>query len=146
MPEEKKTKLSHAIIIQLISDARKAREFAYAPYSGFQVGAALMTKDGKVFSGCNVEISNFSTTICAERTALVKAVSEGYQEFVAIAVIADRPMPTSPCGQCRQALNQFGPDMEVIMATTQNDEIEVMSLSDLLPRSFRMNLPCQEKK
>jgi cytidine deaminase len=145
MPEEQKLKISTAVITQLIGEARKAREFAYAPYSGFQVGAALMTKEGKVFCGCNVEISNFSATICAERTAVVKAVSEGYQDFIAIAVIADRPMPTSPCGQCRQALNQFSPDMEVIMATTQSDEIEVMSLSDLLPRSFRMNLPCQEK-
>jgi cytidine deaminase len=144
MSEEHKTKLSAAVITQLISDARKARGFAYAPYSGFQVGAALLTKDGKVFSGCNVEVSNFSATICAERTAVVKAVSEGYQEFVAIAVIADRPVPVSPCGQCRQTLNQFGADMEVIMATTQSDEIEVMKLSDLLPRASRLKLPCEE--
>jgi cytidine deaminase len=144
MSEEHKTKLSAAVITQLISDARKARGFAYAPYSGFQVGAALLTKDGKVFSGCNVEVSNFSATICAERTAVVKAVSEGYQEFVAIAVIADRPVPVSPCGQCRQTLNQFGADMEVIMATMQSDEIEVMKLSDLLPRASRLKLPCEE--
>jgi cytidine deaminase len=144
MSEEHKTKLSAAVITQLISDARKARGFAYAPYSGFQVGAALLTKDGKVFSGCNVEVSNFSATICAERTAVVKAVSEGYQEFVTIAVIADRPVPVSPCGQCRQTLNQFGADMEVIMATTQSDEIEVMKLSDLLPRASRLKLPCEE--
>jgi cytidine deaminase len=103
-----------------------------------------MAKDGQVFCGCNVEVSNFSATICAERTAVVKAVSEGYQEFVAVAVIADRPVPVSPCGQCRQTLNQFSPDMEVIMATTQNNEIEVMKLSDLLPRASRLKLPCQE--
>ena len=137
-PEEQKINLSKQQIALLIGDARKAREFAYAPYSLFLIGAALMTNDGHIFSGCNVEISNFSATICAERTALVKAVSEGYQEFLAIAVIADRPLPTSPCGQCRQALSQFGLDMDVIMATTQSDEIEVMKLSDLLPRSFRM--------
>jgi cytidine deaminase len=144
MPEEQKTNLSTTVINQLIEEARKAREFAYAPYSGFQVGAALMAKDGKVFCGCNVEVSNFSATICAERTAVVKAVSEGYQEFVAVAVIADRPVPVSPCGQCRQTLYQFGPDMDVIMATTQGDEIEVMKLSDLLPRASRLKLPCQE--
>jgi cytidine deaminase len=97
-----------------------------------------MTNDGHIFSGCNVENSNFSATICAERTALVKAVSEGFQEFLAIAVIADRPLPTSPCGQCRQALSQFGLDIDVIMATTQNDEIEVMKLSELLPKSYRL--------
>ena len=144
MSEEQKTNLSTPVINQLIEEARKAREFAYAPYSGFQVGAALMAKDGKIFRGCNVEVSNFSATICAERTAVVKAVSEGYQEFVAVAVIADRPVPVSPCGQCRQTLNQFSPDMEVIMATTQSDEIEVMNLSDLLPRASRLKLPCQE--
>jgi len=143
-PADQKKSLDKQIISLLIEEARKAREFAYAPYSHFLVGAALMTTNGQIFRGCNVEISNFSATICAERTALVKAVSEGYQEFSAIAVIADRPIPTSPCGQCRQALNQFGPEMDVIMATTQSDEIEVMKLSDLLPRSSRMKLPCQE--
>jgi cytidine deaminase len=143
-PEDKKIPLDKHKILFLIEEARKAREFAYAPYSRFLVGAALMTTNGQIFRGCNVEISNFSATICAERTALVKAVSEGFQSFMAIAVIADRPMPTSPCGQCRQALSQFGLEMEVIMATTQSEEIEVMKLSELLPRSFLMKLPCQE--
>ena len=138
MPEEQKINLSKQQIESLIGDARKARKFAYAPYSHFLVGAALMTADGHIFSGCNVENSNFSATICAERTALVKAVSEGYQDFIAIAVIADRPLPTSPCGQCRQALSQFGLDIDVIMATTQSDEIEVMKLSELLPKSYRL--------
>jgi cytidine deaminase len=143
-PEDKKIPLDKHKTLFLIEEARKAREFAYAPYSRFLVGAALMTTNGQIFRGCNVEISNFSATICAERTALVKAVSEGFQSFMAIAVIADRPMPTSPCGQCRQALSQFGLEMEVIMATTQSEEIEVMKLSELLPRSFLMKLPCQE--
>jgi len=137
-PADQKKSLDKQKISLLIEEARKAREFAYAPYSHFFVGAALMTNDGHIFSGCNVENSNFSATICAERTALVKAVSEGFQEFLAIAVIADRPLPTSPCGQCRQALSQFGLDIDVIMATTQNDEIEVMKLSELLPKSYRL--------
>jgi len=143
-PKDKKTTLDQQTISFLIEEARKAREFAYAPYSRFLVGAALMTTDRHIFRGCNVEISNFSATICAERTAVVKAVSEGYQDFIAVAVIADRPMPTSPCGQCRQTLNQFSPEMEVIMATTQSGEVEVMKLSDLLPRASHLKLPCQE--
>jgi cytidine deaminase len=144
MTNSQKTSLSEELIQHLIEEARKAREKAYAPYSRFQVGAALLAKDGTIFTGCNVEVSNFSATVCAERTAVVKAVSQGYQEFSAVAVIADRPVPVSPCGQCRQTLNQFGPDMDVIMATTHSDEIEIMKLADLLPRASNMKLPCQE--
>lgn len=138
MVNEIKSKLSAKTIRELIEEARKAREFAYAPYSGVQVGAALLAKDGRIFSGCNVEVSNYSATVCAERTAVVKAVSEGVQEFSAVAVIANREVPCSPCGQCRQTLNQFAPEMEVIMATTQSDEVEVMSVAELLPRSFKL--------
>lgn len=138
MLNEFRSQLSPEMVQKLIGEARKARKFAYAPYSGVQVGAALLAKDGTIFTGCNVEVSNFSATVCAERTAVVKAVSTGVQEFMAMAVIADRPVPVSPCGQCRQTLNQFAPEMEVIMATTQSDEIEIMKLSDLLPRAFRL--------
>jgi len=144
MANELKSKLRPEMVHTLIAAARRAREFAYAPYSRFQVGAALLAKDGSIFTGCNVEVSNFSATVCAERTAVVKAVSQGVKEFTAIAVIADRPIPCSPCGQCRQTLNQFAPEMEVIMATTQSDEIEVMKLSDLLPRASNLKLPCEE--
>jgi cytidine deaminase len=144
MPSEFKSKLSPEMLQKLIAEARKARQFAYAPYSHVQVGAALLAKDGTIFTGCNVEVSNFSATVCAERTAVVKAVSQGVQEFTAVAVIADRPVPVSPCGQCRQTLNQFGPEMEVIMATTQSDEVEIMSVSELLPRAFKLKPPSQE--
>jgi cytidine deaminase len=123
-------------IKNLVDTAKRAREFAFAPYSKNFVGAALLTSDGHIFSGCNVENSNFSATICAERTAIVKAVSEGYRKFRAIAIIADRPVPTSPCGQCRQALSQFGMDVDVIMATMRNDQVEIMNLSELLPKVF----------
>ena len=138
MSTEFKSKLSAETVRKLIEKARKAREFAYAPYSGVQVGAALLAKDGKIFTGCNVEVSNYSATVCAERTAVVKAVSQGVTEFIAVAVIADREAPCSPCGQCRQTLNQFAPEMEVIMATTQSDEVEIMSISELLPRAFKL--------
>jgi len=131
--------LDEEIVKTLVEEARKAREFAFAPYSHNLVGAALLTADGKIYSGCNVENSNFSATVCAERTALVKAVSEGYRKFRAIAIIADRPVPTSPCGQCRQALAQFGLDVIVIMANIRSNEIDIMSLSELLPRVFIVN-------
>ena len=144
MSTEFKSKLSAETVRKLIEEARKAREFAYTPYSGVKVGAALLAKDGTIFTGCNVEVSNYSATVCAERTAVVKAVSQGVTEFSAVAVIADRESPCSPCGQCRQTLNQFAPEMEVIMATTQSDEIEIMKLSDLLPRAFKLKLPSQE--
>lgn len=128
--------LSNELITQLVDMAKKAREYAYAPYSNNLVGAALLTADGHIFTGCNVENSNFSATICAERTALVKAVSEGHRKFRAIAIIADRPVPTSPCGQCRQALSQFGMEVDVIMANLRSNQIDVMNLSELLPRVF----------
>ena len=119
---------------ELLKMAKKARENAYAPYSNFKVGAALMTKDGKVFTGANVENASYGLSMCAERVALFKAVSEGYREFEAIAVIADTDGPVSPCGACRQVLSEFG-DMDVIMANMKGD-VKVMKLSELLPESF----------
>jgi cytidine deaminase len=128
--------LDPEVMQKLIEAARKAREFAYSPYSNILVGAALLTSDGKIFTGCNVENSNYSATICAERTAVVKAVSEGYRDFQAIAIIADRPVPTSPCGVCRQVLSQFNREMPVIMATVRNDLVDIMTVSELLPKVF----------
>lgn len=91
----------------LIAAAKKYRENAYAPYSKFKVGAAVLTKKGNVYGGCNIENSSFPITNCAERTAIFKAVSEGEQEFAAIALIADTPGPCSPCGACRQVMVEF---------------------------------------
>jgi cytidine deaminase len=133
--------LDPEMIRELVETAKKTREFAYAPYSNILVGAALLTEDGLIFSGCNVENSNYAGTICAERTAVVKAVSEGYRNFRAIAIIADRPVPTSPCGFCRQVLGQFGMDIDVIMATTQSEAFEIMKMSDLLPKVFISKTP-----
>lgn len=126
----------------LIRAAFAAREAAYAPYSHFKVGAALLAQDGRVFTGCNIESAAFSPTQCAERTALGKAVSEGARAFAAIAVVGarddgpDDALVTSPCGVCRQMLYEFGGDaLLVIMAKSETDWRE-MTLGALLPLGF----------
>ena len=126
----------------LIRAAFAAREYAYTPYSNFKVGAALLAKNGSVYTGCNIECASFTPTNCAERTALFKAVSEGVHEFAAVAVVGakdgapDDALVTSPCGVCRQMLYEFGgPDLRVIMATSENDWRE-MTLGELLPLGF----------
>jgi cytidine deaminase len=118
----------------LIKKAIEAKEKAYVPYSGFRVGAALLTKDGKIYTGCNIECSSYSPTICAERTAISKAVSEGDREIVAIAVTGDSEW-TYPCGVCRQVIREFGKDILVIVAKSE-DEYREYKLRDLLPHSF----------
>ena len=108
---------------------------AYAPYSRFKVGAAIEATDGTVYTGCNIEDAAYSTTCCAERVALFKAVSEGRKKFRSIAVIAAGRTPCSPCGTCRQALVEFMRDMEVVMANTRG-AVKISSLKKLLPDSF----------
>ncbi len=127
---------------ELIEKALEARKLSYSPYSGFSVGAALLCDDGSVFTGCNIENSAFSPTICAERTAFFKAVSEGKKSFVKIAVVggnSDIEIPEnycSPCGVCRQVMKEFcSSDFEIIMAKNV-DDYRIMTLSDLLPESF----------
>ncbi len=125
----------------LIRQALAAREKAVAPYSRFAVGAALLAKNGTVYTGCNVENAAFTPTSCAERTALFKAVSEGVTEFTDIAIVGARigevnTLITAPCGVCRQALFEFtGPELNVIMAKTP-DDFEEMTLGALLPLGF----------
>lgn len=119
----------------LVDAARQVRERAFAPYSGFLVGAAVLSKDGRVFTGCNVEISSYSHTCCAERVAVFKAVSEGARELVACAVVTDVSPPVSPCGACRQVLHDFGPDMVVVLANLNGERREV-ALRTLLPDAF----------
>ena len=118
----------------LLALARGAMERAYAPYSKFPVGACLLSKDGRVFQGCNVENASFGLTNCAERTALFKAVSEGAREFLAIAIAARDAAPW-PCGACRQVLNEFAPDIPVLV-TWGGDQRASAPLSQLLPHSF----------
>ncbi|MDI3547709.1 MAG: cytidine deaminase [Halanaerobiales bacterium] len=120
---------------ELIKKAKEARKKAYTPYSHFPVGAALLTKEGKVFTGANIENASFSLTNCAERTAIFKAVSEGYRQFEALAVVADSERPISPCGACRQVINEFAEDMPVIMTNLKGDVLELKS-SELLPGAF----------
>ena len=126
---------------QLIRAAFAARRFAYTPYSHFKVGAALLARNGQVFTGCNIESASYSPTNCAERTALFKAVSEGVTEFSAIAIVGSREgevnrIVTSPCGVCRQALFEFGgPELTVIMARSEEDYLET-TLGKLLPYGF----------
>ncbi len=118
----------------LIAEARAARAQAYAPYSKFQVGAALLTKSGRVFTGCNVENLSFGLTICAERAAVCAAVAAGEKEFVAAAVIADSREPVTPCGACRQVLAEFCDDMEICSVNLEDCRFTAR-LSELLPRS-----------
>ena len=119
----------------LIKLATEARENAYAPYSRFKVGAALLALNGRVFTGCNVENATYGLTVCAERVALWKAVSEGEREFVAVAVVADGERPPSPCGACRQLLWEFCDDIEVITANLRGGR-QSYHLSELLPYPF----------
>lgn len=127
---------------ELISKALEARKFSYSPYSGGSVGAALLCDDGSVYAGCNIENSSFSPTICAERTAIFKAVSEGKKNFLKIAVVgadSENETPVNycpPCGVCRQVMREFcGNDFEIIIAKSC-DDYKVKKLSELLPESF----------
>lgn len=119
----------------LISAASKAREHAHAPYSHFRVGAAVRAQSGRVFTGCNVENSTFGLTLCAERVAVFKAISEGERGFDAIAVVADTERLTPPCGACRQILWEFCRDAEVILANLSGQSV-VRRMSELLPDAF----------
>jgi cytidine deaminase len=123
----------------LVERARRAREHAVADYSHFKVGAALETADGTVVTGCNVENATYGLTVCAERVAMFKALSEGHRAFIRVAVVADTSDPTPPCGACRQILWEFGGDLEVILANLT--EIKgTHRLKDLLPLPFDARL------
>jgi cytidine deaminase len=122
---------------KLIQAAREAREGAYAPYSGFKVGAALLTKKGTIFTGCNVENASYGLSICAERTAVFKAVCAGETDFVALALFTGLEEPSSPCGACRQVLAEFSPGVKVIMVG-KNDRVREASLGELLPLTFQL--------
>ena len=119
----------------LIAIAQRARRYARADYSKFKVGAALETVGGKVFTGCNVENSTYGLTICAERVAIFKALSEGHTKFRRIAVAFDTHAPTPPCGACRQVLWEFAGDIEIILATLRGRSMS-HHLKDLLPMPF----------
>lgn len=127
----------------LVKEAYEAQKMAYIPYSHWAVGAALLTKDGKIYRGCNIESSTFTPTVCAERTAFFKAVSEGERNFAAIAIVGnDEKTPVGqgdfcpPCGVCRQALAEFcGPELEILLVRSA-EETELHTLGELLPLAF----------
>lgn len=123
----------------LIEEARKGRENASAPFSKYKVGAALLTADGKVYRGCNVENCTYALTVCAERVALLSAIAAGDRTFTAIAVVTQSEEPASPCGPCRQLLWEYCGDIDVTIANLDGKQ-ETMKLSELLPRPFSFSL------
>ncbi len=131
--------LAKASVERLIEAARRAQTHAYAPYSNFPVGAAVLGVDGRVFSGCNVENSSFGLTVCAERNAVAAALVAGSRPS-AVAVVADGKA-VAPCGACRQVLAEFDSAMPVVLATATGDSREITSLAALLPGAFRFEKP-----
>ncbi len=120
---------------QLVAAARRARRHARASYSNFKVGAAIEAADGTIITGCNIENATYGLTMCAERVAMFKALSEGHHKFRRVVVVADAARPTPPCGACRQILWEYGGDLEVVLANTRR-ETGRYQLSDLLPLPF----------
>jgi cytidine deaminase len=123
---------------KLIKEAERAKKKAYTPYSKFKVGAAVLCADGKIFTGCNIENASFGLTVCAERVAIFKAISEGSTKFEAIAVIGDTDKPCSPCGACRQVMSEFCEDAPLIMANSKGD-VKIKKVKELLPEAFGKN-------
>ena len=129
--------LSKNLKNKLLLAAAEVREQAYAPYSGgFKVGAAVLTEEEEIFSGCNVENASFGATICAERVAVFKAISEGHRKIQAVAIVAESQNLVPPCGMCLQVISEFGDDADVIIANTVGD-VTFCNMKDLLPRAFK---------
>lgn len=122
---------------QLISAARQAQQKAYAPYSNFQVGAALLTQSGEIYTGANIENASYGLTVCAERNAVFKAVLDGQKNFQTIAVTGSGEGYIYPCGACLQVLAEFSPGMQVIV-TNEQDKYQIYDLKDLLPQVFNL--------
>lgn len=122
---------------ELISAAVEARGQAYAPYSGFPVGAAIRTRSGRIFFGCNIENAAFGATMCAERVAIFSAIAAGERSFSELALVADQATPLSPCGTCRQVLAELAPELVVIMAN-MTGQVQTGSIRELLPLAFHL--------
>ena len=122
---------------KLIEFAKEARGNAYALYSNFKVGAAILTREGEVYTGCNVENPSFGLTICAERVAMAKALSEGKRDFAKIAIVSDTAEPVTPCGLCRQVLWEFSQDLEVICSNLEG-KTKRYTIKELLPLAFKI--------
>ena len=126
--------MEKALKQKLIDAANEARKNAYVPYSNYRVGAALLTTDGEIITGCNIENSSYTPTVCAERVAIFKAISEGVKDFTAIAVVTDNG--GSPCGVCRQVMGEFMLEGTVLIADKEGNLVEEMTVNNLLPRAF----------
>ncbi|VTR93473.1 cytidine deaminase : Cytidine deaminase OS=Solibacter usitatus (strain Ellin6076) GN=Acid_5234 PE=4 SV=1: dCMP_cyt_deam_1 [Gemmata massiliana] len=122
----------------LVAAATSARERAFAPFSKFQVGAALEALDGTIVPGCNVESASYGLTMCAERVAIFRGVADGFQRFTRVAVVTDTATPTPPCGACRQLLWEFAPEAEVLLANLKGDVVK-WTVRDLIPGAFDAN-------
>lgn len=120
---------------KLIDKAKDAREKAFAPFSNFKVGAALVSKNGEIFTGCNIENASYGLTMCAERVAIFKAISEGTKDFVQLAVVGDTEDLTPPCGACRQIIWEFCGDIPLVLANLDGKS-ETVQMKELLPRAF----------
>lgn len=139
MPASDAATSAEASVPKLVAAARAARERAVADFSGFKVGAALETIDGHIITGCNIENASYGLTVCAERVAIFKAISEGHRAFRRMVVVADTPAPTPPCGACRQIMWEFCGDIEVVMANLQM-VTAMLQMTDLLPLPFDKRL------
>ncbi len=122
----------------LMEKAKKASKKSYSPFSKFAVGAAVLAKGGKIYTGCNVENSSFGMTICAERCAIFKAVSEGVREILAVAIFSPNEDDCYPCGACRQVMYEFQGEEEVVVITNHEDNLNIRKLSDFLPYGFKI--------
>lgn len=132
-------------VTRLLEAAQKARAHAYAPYSQFAVGAAVLTSSGEIFAGCNVENSSYGLTVCAERVAVFAAVASGRRELVGLALVADLPNPPMPCGACRQVLSEFNPAMWIVTANLEGRR-RLLRLDELLPEAFGPDFQAEREK
>lgn len=128
-------KIDEKLLQELIDNARKVSKHAYCPYSSFPVGAAILTPKGDIFTGCNVENASLGLTICAERNAIFHMIAEAQRQIVAVVVYTPTPTPSAPCGACRQVINEFSPDAQIISMCDGPDRLHVQ-LSELLPHAF----------
>lgn len=123
---------------QLINKAYEAMKISYSPYSNFKVGAAVLTGDGYIYTGCNIENASYGATICAERTAIFKAVSDGHKDIAKIAIVSHTRKYTYPCGMCRQVMSEFMKKDGLIILTDDEEGIKEYSLNEILPHSFEL--------
>jgi cytidine deaminase len=129
--------MNKKIIQKLIGSAKEASQNSYSPYSNYKVGAAILTKSGEIFTGTNIENASYPASVCAERVALFKAISEGFKEFEALAIYAEGEYLPFPCGICRQVIREFTDDLPIIVAKSE-EEYVVKNISELLPSTFKL--------